>query len=70
MDTKLFFQALTKFLLGAVIFGLLIFLPAGSFQYWQGWLMMYVLFIPMIFAGLSMMLNNPELLRKRLNAKE
>ena len=70
MDTKLFFQALIKFLLGAVIFGLLIFLPAGSFQYWQGWLMMYVLFIPMIFAGLSMMLNNPELLRKRLNAKE
>ncbi len=70
MDTKLFFQALIKFLLGVVIFGLLIFLPAGSFQYWQGWLMMYVLFIPMIFAGLSMMLNNPELLRKRLNAKE
>ena len=70
MDAKLFFQAITKFLLGAVIFGLLIFLPAGSFQYWQGWLMMYVLFIPMIFAGLSMMLNNPELLRKRLNAKE
>lgn len=70
MDAKLFFQALTKFLLGAVIFGLLIFLPAGSLQYWQGWLMMYVLFIPMIFAGLSMMLNNPELLRKRLNAKE
>ena len=70
MDIKLFFQALIKFLLGAVIFGLLIFLPAGSFQYWQGWLMMYVLFIPMIFAGLSMMLNNPELLRKRLNAKE
>ena len=70
MDAKLFFQALTKFLLGAVIFGLLIFLPAGSLHYWQGWLMMYVLFIPMIFAGLSMMLNNPELLRKRLNAKE
>ena len=70
MDFKLFFQALTKFLLGVVIFGLLIFLPAGSFQYWQGWLMMYVLFIPVFFSGLSMMGNNPELLRKRLNAKE
>ena len=70
MDIKLFFQALTKFLLGVVIFGLLIFLPAGSFQYWQGWLMMYVLFIPVFFSGLSMMGNNPELLRKRLNAKE
>lgn len=67
---KLFFQALTKFLLGVIIFGLLIFLPAGSFQYWQGWLMMYVMFIPVFFSGLLMMGNNPELLRKRLNAKE
>jgi len=70
MDTKLFFQALTKFLLGAVIFGLLIFLPAGSFQYWQGWLMMGILFVPMFVAGLLLMVKNPELLRKRLNAKE
>jgi protein-S-isoprenylcysteine O-methyltransferase Ste14 len=70
MDIKLFFQALTKFLLGAVIFGLLIFLPAGSFQYWQGWLMMGVLFVPMFIAGIIMMVKNPELLRKRLNAKE
>ena len=70
MDMKLFFQALTKFLLGAVIFGLLIFLPAGSFQYWQGWLMMGVLFVPMFIAGIVMMVKNPELLRKRLNAKE
>ena len=67
---KLFFQALTKFLLGAVIFGLLIFLPAGSFQYWQGWLLMGVLFVPMFIAGIVMMVKNPELLRKRLNAKE
>ena len=70
MDIKLFFQALTKFLLGVIIFGLLIFLPAGSFQYWQGWLMMWVLFLPIPFAGISMLLNNPELLRKRLSAKE
>ena len=70
MDTKLFFQALTKFLLGAVIFGLLIFLPAGSLQYWQGWLLMGVLFVPMFIAGIVMMVKNPELLRKRLNAKE
>ena len=70
MDTKLFFQALTKFLLGVVIFGLLIFLPAGSLQYWQGWLLMGVLFVPMFIAGIVMMVKNPELLRKRLNAKE
>ncbi|MBO7585912.1 MAG: isoprenylcysteine carboxylmethyltransferase family protein [Bacteroidales bacterium] len=70
MDTKLFLQALTKFLLGVVIFGLLIFLPAGSFHYWQGWLMMGVLFVPMLVAGLLLMVKNPDLLRKRLNAKE
>lgn len=70
MDSKLFCQALTKFLLGAIILGLLIFLPAGSFHYWQGWLMMGVLFVPMFVAGLILMMKNPELLRKRLNAKE
>ena len=70
MDTKLFFQALTKFLLGVIIFGLLIFLPAGSFHYWQGWLMMGCLFVPMFVAGLILMVKNPNLLRKRLNAKE
>ena len=70
MDTKLFFQALTKFLLGVVILGVLIFLPAGSLHYWQGWLMMGVLFVPMFVAGLILMVKNPELLRKRLSAKE
>ncbi|MBR4917849.1 MAG: isoprenylcysteine carboxylmethyltransferase family protein [Bacteroidales bacterium] len=70
MDAKLFFQAFTKFLLGAVIFGLLIFLPAGSSHYWQGWLLMGILFVPMFVAGLILMAKNPELLRKRLNAKE
>ena len=70
MDTKLFFQALTKFLLGVVIFGLLIFLPAGSCHYWQGWLMIGCLFAPMFVAGLILMMKNPDLLRKRLNAKE
>ena len=70
MDTKLFSQALTKFLLGVIIFGLLIFLPAGSLHYWQGWLLMGILFVPMFVAGLLLMVKNPELLRKRLNAKE
>ena len=70
MKSSLFFQALTKFLLGVVILGLLIFLPAGSFHYWQGWLLMGILFVPMFVAGLVMLAKNPELLRKRLNAKE
>jgi protein-S-isoprenylcysteine O-methyltransferase Ste14 len=66
----LFLQALGKFLLGVVVIGLLLFLPAGSLQYWQGWLLMGILFVPMFCAGLVMMAKNPELLRKRLNAKE
>ena len=67
---KLFLQALGKFLLGVVIVGLLLFLPAGSLSYWQGWLLMGILFVPMFCAGLVMLVRNPELLRKRLNAKE
>ena len=71
MDKKrLFLQALGKFLLGVVVIGLLLFLPAGSLQYWQGWLLMGILFVPMFCAGLVMMAKNPELLRKRLNARE
>ena len=66
----LFLQALGKFMLGAVVIGLLLFLSAGSPQYWQGWLLMGILFVPMFCAGLVMMAKNPELLRKRLNARE
>ena len=66
----MFTQALAKFLLGVIILGLLLFLPAGSLRYWQGWLLMGILFVPMFVAGLVMMVRNPELLRKRLNAKE
>ena len=70
MDIKLFFQAIIKFLLGAIIVGALIFIPAGSFEFWNGWLFMGLLFIPMFIAGIVLMIKNPELLRKRLNAKE
>ena len=70
MTPHLFLQALTKFLLGAVIIGLLIFVPAGSLHYWQGWLLMGILFVPVFVAGLVMLFKNPELLQKRLNAKE
>ena len=67
---QLFLQAVGKFLLGVILVGLLLFLPAGSLQYWQGWLLMGILFVPMFCVGLVMMVKNPELLRKRLNAKE
>ena len=70
MDTKLFSQAILKFLTGLLIVGLLLFLPAGTFAYWQAWLLMGILFIPMFIAGLIMMKKSPDLLRKRLDAKE
>ena len=67
---NLFVQAIGKFLLGIIIVGLLLFLSAGSLRYWQGWLLMGILFVPMFCAGLVMMAKNPELLRKRLDARE
>ena len=70
MDNGLLTQALAKFFLGVILLGILIFLPAWSFRYWQGWLLMAILFIPMFVAGLVMMARNPDLFRKRLNAKE
>ena len=70
MDIKLFFQAIIKYIFGVVIVGSLLFIPANSFEYWNGWLFMGLLFIPMFIAGIVMMIKNPELLRKRLNAKE
>ena len=66
----MFTQALAKFFLGVIVLGILIFLPAGSFHYWQGWVLMGILFVPMFVAGLVLMARNPDLLRKRLNAKE
>lgn len=70
MDKGLLIQSLTKFFLGVIVLAVLLFLPAGSFHYWQGWLLMGILFVPMFIVGLVMMAKNPELLRKRLNAKE
>ena len=70
MDRDLLLKALTKYLLGVIVLGILLFLPAGSFHYWQGWLLMGILFIPMFVAGIVLLAKSPELLRKRLNAKE
>ena len=70
MDKKLFSQALVKFFSGLLLAGLLLFLPAGTFNYWQAWLLIGILFVPMFIAGLIMMKKSPELLRKRLNVKE
>ena len=70
MTAKLFVQAIWKFLFGLILIGLLLFLPAWSLKYWNGWLFLGILFVPMFIAGIVMMFKNPELLRKRLNAKE
>lgn len=70
MNKALLIQSMIKFFSGVILIGLLIFLPAGSFSYWQGWLLMGILFVPMFIAGLILMAKNPILLRKRLDAKE
>lgn len=70
MTAKLFFGAILKFLLGIILVGTLIFLPAGTFSFFGGWLLMGILFIPMLVAGVVMMIINPELLKSRLDAKE
>ena len=67
---KLLVNALVKFLLGLLMVGLLVFLPAGTFHYPGAWLLIGLLFAPMLIAGFVMMIKSPDLLRKRLDAKE
>ena len=70
MTMSLFFKAITKFLLGVILVGVLLFLPAGTVAFFNGWLLMGILFVPMFFAGIVMMFKNPDLLKSRLEAKE
>lgn len=67
---KLFLNAIVKFLCGLLLVGLLVFLPAGSFKYFEGWLFCVLLFVPMFAAGIFMLLKAPSLLEKRLDVKE
>lgn len=70
LDTGLLVQAVCRYLAGLVIVALLLFLPAGSLSYWQAWLFIGVLFIPMLVAGLVLLRHNPTLLRRRMDANE
>ena len=70
MSKKLFISAMAKFLLGVLLVGALVFFPAGTFSFAGGWIFMGVLFVPMFLAGIVMMFKSPELLKRRLNAKE
>ena len=67
---KILFSALAKFIIGLVLVGALLFLPAGSFEYINGWLFICLLFVPMLILGVVLFLKSPHLLEKRLNAKE
>ena len=70
MNAKLFTNAIIKFTSGLLLVGFLLFFPAGTFSFWQAWLLICILFVPMFAAGLIMMKKSPDLLRKRLNARE
>ena len=67
---KLLINALTKFICGLILVGLLLFLPAGTFNYPNAWLFMGILFVPMIILGVVLFTKAPELLKKRLDTKE
>ena len=70
MSKELWIEAISKFLLGVVLVGVLLFLPAFSFEYWNAWLFMGLLFIPMFIVGIFLIFKNPKLLESRLKAKE
>ncbi len=70
MNKKLFLEAIIKFISGVLLVGLLVFLPAGSLEFFNGWMFMGILFVPMFLAGIFMMFKNPQLLEKRLKGKE
>ena len=70
MDKQLLMDGVKKFVAGVVLIGLLLFLPAGTIHYYNGWLFCAVLFIPVLIMGVVLFLKAPELLRKRLREKE
>lgn len=70
MKKKLLIQGLTKFIIGFVLLALLIFLPTGTLAFFNGWLFMALLFAPMLVVGIILYIKKPELLQKRLDAKE
>lgn len=70
MNKELLFQALVKYISGLIMVGIIVFLPAGTIKYWNGWLFISLLFIPMFFLGVILLVKAPELLEKRLNNKE
>ena len=70
MDKRLLIQAMTKFIFGFIVIALLLFIPAGTLDYWNAWLFICILFVPILIVGIILMIKHPDLLRKRLNSKE
>ena len=70
MNRKLMKDAGLKLGLGMVLLAVLVFLPAGTFRFWNGWLLMAVLFLPMLVLGIYLLLKRPALLEQRLKSKE
>ena len=70
MDSRLFVRAVTRFLAGLVIVGVLLFIPAGTLRYPGAWRLIVILFVPMFTAGLVMLKKSPDLLKRRLSARE
>ena len=70
MNRDLLREAIIKYILGLILFALLLFVPAGTIRYWQAWLLILILFLPMLLIGIILLFRNPELLSKRLNDKE
>ena len=70
MDIKLFLKAILRYFFGIIVIGTLLFVPAGTFNYWNAWLFMGLLFIPMLIVGIILMFKNPKLLKSRLDVKE
>ena len=70
MNIKLFFKAIIKYILGFIFVFILLFIPAGTFNYWNAWLFIGLLFIPMFILGIILMIKNPMLLKSRLDVRE
>ena len=67
---KLLVQTISKFILGLLLVGVLLFLPAGTLEFWNAWLFIGLLFIPMLFIAIILFVKNPKLLEKRIKGKE
>ena len=70
MKKELLKEAITKIVVGIILIGLLLFIPAGTLSWLYGWIFMGVLFVPMLIAGIVMYFKAPDLLESRLRAKE